>query len=126
MYLVRIDPDDGALIRLLDSSFFFMFNTLINQRLTIFFMHLPDLPGVSALLDDIVVEFIPQSCGSELRPGKFGKWIKIDAIDIQAEDVEDKEKGKQFEQGGQLHNELIRLGSMCVMERCTFFQTENE
>lgn len=92
--------------------------------LTIFFMHLPDLPGVSAFLDDIVVELIPQSCGSELRSGNFGKWIKIDAIDIQAEDVEYKEKGEQFEQGGQLHNDVIRLGSMCVMKRCTFSEIE--
>lgn len=77
-------------------------------------MHLPDLPGVSALLDDIVIELIPQSRGSELRSGNFGQWMKIDAIDIQAEDVEDEENGKQFEQGGQLHNDEIRLGSMCA------------
>ena len=88
-------------------------------------MHLPDLPGVSALLDDIVVEFIPQSCGSELRSGNFGQWMEIDAIDIQARDVDDKENRKQFEQGGQLHNDEIRLGSMCVMKDVRL-QTKNE
>lgn len=77
--------------------------------LTIFVMHLPDLPSVSAFLDDIVVELIPQTCGSELWPRKLGEWIKIDTIDIQAEDVEDKEDREQFEQGGQLHNHQIRF-----------------
>lgn len=88
-------------------------------------MHLPNSPGVSAFLDDIVVELIPQSCGGELWPGNLGKWVEVDAIDIQAEDVEDKENGKQFEQGGQLHNRQMRLGNMYDLKdaRCP---TNNE
>lgn len=67
-------------------------------------MHLPDLPGVSALLDNIVVEFIPEGCGSEFGARELGKWIKIHAIDIQSEDVEDEADTEQFEQGRQFHD----------------------
>lgn len=81
--------------------------------LTIFFMHLPDPPGISAFLDDIVVKFIPKSCGSELWPRNLGKWMEIDAIDIQAKDIEDRDNGKQFYQGGQLHNHQMRIGK-CI------------
>lgn len=67
--------------------------------LTIFIMHLPDLPGVSAFLDNIVVELVPETCGSELWPRNLGKGIKIHAIDIQPEDVKDREDRQQSEQG---------------------------
>ena len=72
--------------------------------LTIFVMHFPDLPGVPALLDNIVVELIPETCGSELWPGKFGEWIKIHAIDIQPNDVKEGEGRKQLEQCPRLHD----------------------
>ena len=62
--------------------------------LTIFVMHLPDLPGVSAVLDDIVVEFVPKTGGSELWPRNLGEWIEIDPIDIQSNDVQDERDGK--------------------------------
>ena len=67
-------------------------------------MHLPDLPGVLAFLDNIVVELIPETCGSELWPRDLGKWIEIHAIDVQSEDVEDIADTEQFEQSRRVHD----------------------
>jgi len=38
-----------------------------------------DFKGVAALQDDVVVKFVPQGSGGELRTGKFGKRAEIDA-----------------------------------------------
>ena len=74
-----------------------------NGEFTIFVMHLPDFPGVSAFFDNIVIELIPKTCGRQLWPRDLGKWIEVDAIDIQRKDIKDKEDGKQLEQGPCFH-----------------------
>lgn len=58
--------------------------------LTVFVVHLPDLPCVAALLDNIIVELIPKTGGSELWPRYFGERIKIHAINIQPDNVQDE------------------------------------
>lgn len=62
--------------------------------LTISLMHLPDLPGVSTFQNNIVVELIPKTCGSELWPRDLGEGIKIHAVDIQPDEVKDEKEGK--------------------------------
>lgn len=62
--------------------------------LTVFIVHLPNFPGISALLDNIVIEFIPKTSGSELWPRDLGEWIKIHAINIQPNNVQDERNRK--------------------------------
>ena len=61
----------------------------LDHLLTILLMHFPYPPGVLSFQDNIVVELIPMTCGGELWPWNLGKRIKIHAVDIQANDVED-------------------------------------
>ena len=72
--------------------------------LTVLFMHLLDLPGVSAALDNIVVELIPKTYGSNLWPRNLGKWIEIQAMDIQPDDIKDEEDREELEQCPRLHD----------------------
>lgn len=62
----------------------------LKRILTVFVVHLPDLPCVAALLDNIVVELIPKTGGSEFWPRDLGEWIKIHAINIQPNNIQDE------------------------------------
>lgn len=65
---------------------------------TIFIVHLPDLPGVLPFLDHIVIELIPEACGGELRARNTGEGIKIHAVYIQPNDIEEEGDEQQLEQ----------------------------
>ena len=85
--------------------------------LTVLFMHLLDLPGVPAALDNIVVELIPKTYSSNLWPRNLGKWIEIQAMDIQPNDVKDEEDREQLKQCPRFHDYVAReytnLDSRC-------------
>ena len=72
--------------------------------LTVLFMHLLDLPGVSAALDNIVIELIPKTYSSNLWPRNLGKRIEIQAMDIQPNDIKDEEDREQLKQCPRLHD----------------------
>ena len=75
-----------------------------NPTLTVLFVHLLDLPSVSAALDNIVVEFIPKTYGSNLWPRNLGKRIEIQAIAVQSNDIKDEEDREQLKQCPRLHD----------------------
>ena len=75
----------------------------LDHLLTILLVHFPYSPGVSSFQDHIVVELIPMTRGGKLWSWNFGKRIKIHAVDVQANNVEDGRDGKQLKQGRQLH-----------------------
>ena len=102
MHLIRIDSNDWAWIELQVLPFHSVLHAS-NTMLTVLIVHLLDLPGVSAALDNIVVEFIPKTYGSNLWSRNLGKRIEIQAMNIKPNDIKDEEDREQLKQYPRLH-----------------------
>lgn len=54
---------------------------------TILFVHLLDLVEVLSLVDDIVVQLVPEGCCSDLGTGELGDGREVKAVDHQANSI---------------------------------------
>ncbi len=55
---------------------------------TIFFVHLLNLPGVSATLEEVIVGLMPEGQGSKLGAWEFGDGAEVQSIDRYPDDID--------------------------------------
>lgn len=48
--------------------------------LTVFTVHLLDFPQIGAILDNVIVEFVPGADGSQLGTRKQAEWMKAEIV----------------------------------------------
>lgn len=77
----------------LDCNCHFRQVTLSGKRRTIFLVQVLNIKDEFALEIDVIVEFVPPGDGSELWPGKFGKRVKIETVDGEANQVHESGQG---------------------------------
>ena len=63
---------------------------------TILVMQFLDLEGVLTFQNHIVVELIPQTCSGKLWSRDMREFVKVHAVDIEPEHIEDESNGKDF------------------------------
>lgn len=66
---------------------------------TILFVHLGNLRAVSATLDDIVIELIPQCQRSQFGAWEFGYWAPIKTIEGESNEIK-KESNETLNPNG--------------------------
>ena len=78
------------------------------MRLTISFVQFRNLECVSTALDDVVVELVPESQGSELGAGEFSERIEVKSVDSKSQLVEkiDTAQEESILQSEKLHRLL--------------------
>lgn len=87
---MRVDADNGSFLPL-DKLFSILCN--LKKLLTIFFVHLLDLPEVSPVLDNIVVELVPRANDSDFGTRKFCERMEPDIVyssDYQVQNIESR------------------------------------
>ena len=64
-------------------------------------MHVLNVEGELALADDLVVDLVPSREGREFWTGEFGEGVKVEAVGVEADEVEEPQgDGKDREGDG--------------------------
>lgn len=61
---------------------------------SVFFVHFFDFEDVSAMVEKIMVEFVPEGYGCEFGTGKRCEWVESDSIEVEKEDIEESGNAK--------------------------------
>ena len=62
-------------------------------------MHVLDVKGELALAGDLVVDLVPSREGGKLGAGEFGKRVKVEAVGVEADEVEEPEGDAEYGEG---------------------------
>lgn len=79
MEFVGVDTDNGSL-SICETKFLFH-SVKYEKVLTVFLVHLLDLPEVSPVLNNIIIELIPWADHCDSGTGKSGERMKPDIVD---------------------------------------------
>lgn len=56
----------------------------------VFGVHVADAEDVVAAVEEVIVEFVPESRRCEAWAGVFGKWVQSEAVGVEEDNVEDE------------------------------------